>query len=203
MTKTRICFLVVFASSFIGNACAGYSAVDRAAVLIYEPYSPIQKLDSPISETKKVVWEKLVFNPALPHKPFAVGIIKNDFGNEAANVWIKDQPPEEWLAEAAKFELKGAGLDVGDNNPGDPRVSIVVEQFFVETTFSKATAVTILDVRVALPKKGKLFQRRFVGENSGFLWTYHQISSNLLKSAQLAFHEAAQETRKLIDMEVS
>ncbi len=202
MTKARICFLIVFASLFIGNAC-GRDFVNKLAVMLYEPYNPAQQLDSSIPETKNIVWEKLVFNPTLPHKPLAVGVIQNDFGNEAANVWIKDQPPEEWLAEAAKLEFKNAGLDVGDQNPDDPRISIVVEQFFAEATPASTISVTILDVRVALPKQGKMFQRRFVGEKFGIPFFYNQVSFILLKSAQLAFHEAAQETRKLIDMEVS
>ena len=48
-----------------------------------------------------------------------------------------------------------------------------------------------------------MFQRRFVGESTDveMIWLDSDFREQLIKSAQLAFHDAAQETRKLIDRE--
>jgi len=195
---TRICFLAVCTWAFAGCAVTNYT--------MNKPYSPGQQLDSPISETKSIVWEKLELNPTLRNEPEAVGVKKNGYGMDTAYVFTNPKP-QEWLAEAAKLEFKGVGLNVGGGNADDPSISIIADQFFVEPNVgfwgADLTAVTILDVSVTLPKQGKMFQRRFVGEDTSFemAWLDSDFHDRLVKSAQLAFHEAAQETRKLIDRE--
>jgi len=229
MTKAKIYCLLLLLAFAVGACVLDFSRKHR---IIEVPYSAFQQCgkelvginmyqdpdtheyvlceeqqeDSPISETKRIVWEKLVFNPTLSHQPFqtflpfTVGVIKNEFGTEAAYAWIIPEP-KEWLAEAIKFEFNNVGLEVGNENAHDPRVSIIVDQFFVEVLSTSLTAVTILDVRITLPKQGKIFQRRFVGEWSRVTVKFSIMDYALLRSAQLAFHEAAQETRKLIDRE--
>jgi len=200
MTIVRICFLLVCAWAF-----AGCTIGRPATHTMNKPYSPIQQLDSHIPETRSIVWEKLKWNPTLRTQPSAVGV-KMDMISIIEDAYVFTIPkPQKWLTEAAKLEFKGVGLEEGVGNADDPRISIIVDQFFVELAGLELTAVTILDVSVNLPKQGKMFQRRFVGEKVK-LWmggpgSNSEFDYTLLTSAQLAFHEAIQETRKLIDRE--
>jgi hypothetical protein len=163
-----------------------------------EPYSPSQKVESPIPSTKSIVWEKLELRPTLRNEPEAVGVKKNGYGMDSAYMFTKPKP-QEWLTEAAKIELKGVGFNVEGENIDDPRIFFSVFQFFVEPDVgvwaADLTAVTILDVSVTLPRQGKIFQRRFVGESTDveMVWLDSDFRDQLIKSAQLAF-DAAQVT---------
>jgi hypothetical protein len=194
----RICFLAVCAWAFAGCAITNFT--------IDEPYTPGQQQDSSFSETKSIVWKSLKLKPTIRNKPQAVGVKKNGYGMDTAYVFT-DPKARRWLTNAAKLELKGVGLNAGGTTADDPSISITADQFFIEPDVgfwgADLTAVTILDVSVTLPKQGKTFERRFVGEESSFTmaWPDFAFESRLLKSAQLAFHQFALETRKLIDKE--
>jgi len=198
---TRICFLAVCAWAFAGCAITNFT--------MDTPYSldPEQaQLSASFSETKRIVWKSLKLKPTIRNKPQAVGVKKNGYGMDTAYVFT-DPKARRWLTNAAKLELKSVGLDTSGSNTDDPSISITANQFFVEPDVgfwgADLTAVTILDVSVTLPKKNKIFKRRFVGEDTSFAmaWPDFVFESRLLKSAQRAFHQAALETRKLIDKE--
>jgi hypothetical protein len=195
---TRICFLAVFAWAFAGCAITNFT--------MDTPYSLDPQRGSSFSETKRIVWKSLKLKPTIRNKPQAVGVKKNGYGMDTAYVFT-DPKARRWLTNAAKLELKSVGLDVSGGNTDDPSISITADQFFVEPDVgfwgADLTAVTILDVSITLPRQGKTFKRRFVGEDSSFAiaWPDFLFESRLLKSAQLAFHQAAEETRKLIDKE--
>ncbi|OGR13290.1 MAG: hypothetical protein A2341_16140 [Deltaproteobacteria bacterium RIFOXYB12_FULL_58_9] len=190
--------LVVCAWAFAGCALTNYTMV--------KPYTSGREVGSTTPMTKSVVWKKLELKPTLRNEPEAVAVKKNGYGMDTAYVFTNPKP-QEWLTQAAKVEFQSVGLDMAGNGADDPSISIVVDQFFAEPDVSvwgaDMTAVTVLDVTVNLPKQGKTFQRRFVGEDNSFemVWPDSDFDVRLLKCAQLAFHEAAQETRKLIDGE--
>lgn len=192
MKIARICFLAVCAWTIAG--CAAWTE----STLNMPPYSPGQQLDSPIAETKSIVWEQLQLNPTLLDEPEAVGVKKSALLAGTGHIFLNPRL-KEWLTEAAKIEFKGAGLEEALRSADNPSIFIRVNQFFVEP----GMGVTILDVSVTLPKRGKMFERRFVGEDTEaeMIWNDSDFVDLLLRSAQLAFHEAAQETRKLIDRE--
>ena len=192
----RFYFLAVCAWTFAGCAITNFT--------IDEPYSLEAKQDSTSSEVKRIAWHRLELKPTLRNEPDAVGVKKNGYGMDSAYVFTNPRP-RKWLTKAALLEFKNVGLEMGGTKADDPNISIIADQFFVEPDVgfwgADVTAVTILDVTVILPKQGKKFQRRFVGEDSAFTmaWPDFFFENRLIKSAQLAFHEAAQETRKLIN----
>jgi hypothetical protein len=191
MTMARICLLAVCIWAFAG--CTAW----KESTLNMPLYSPGQQLDSPIPETKSIVWETLQLNPTLLDKPKAVGVKKSALAG-TGHIFLYPRM-KEWLTEAAKIEFKGVGLEETLRSADNPNIFISVNQFFVEP----GMGVTILDVSVTLPKKGKMFERRFVGEETEaeVIWNDSDFVDLLLRSARLAFHEAAQETRRLIDRE--
>ncbi|NIR48467.1 MAG: hypothetical protein GWO41_01635 [candidate division Zixibacteria bacterium] len=192
-------YLMALFGLFLAGCFAMHSTLDIQ-------YTPAQPLDSPAPETRRVVWEKLEWKPALTESE-AVGIRKETVaGLQTSSIFLTPRP-DEWFTAAAKLEFKNLGLHQG-GGPDDPRIFIMVDQFFAEPLVTHIgyflTAVTILHVYVTLPRQGKLFSRKFVGKSKSWevFWLLaSDYRETLLESAQLALHESARETRKLIESE--
>ncbi len=110
-----------------------------------------------------------------------------------------------------------AGLVESSTSDGQPRVKIVVEQFFAEqvnsffflANFASQGAITILRVTVTSSDGAVAYDRRFVGhleDLDQMLYVYpfffselNDLGDMLTQSAQKALVNAASETRRLFE----
>ena len=123
----------------------------------------------------------------------------------------------EWLRDAIITEFNMAGLVESSTSDGQPRVKIVVEQFFAEqvnsffflANFASQGAITILRVTVTSSDGAVAYDRRFVGhleDLDQMLYVYpfffselNDLGDMLTQSAQKALVNAASETRRLFE----
>lgn len=123
----------------------------------------------------------------------------------------------EWLRDAIVTEFDMAGLIEASDATNQPRIKIVVEQFFAEqlnnififANFASQGAITILRVTVTSSDGSFSYDRRFVGhleDLNQVLYIYpfffselNDLGEMLNQSAQKALVNAASETRRLFE----